>query len=386
MVKTSDKIKILFVIRYFHPYIGGMEKQALNLAAALHHGDVSVEVVTSRFYKAWSKREIIKGVPVNRLTSPRIKIVGAFIFLICLGLYLLKNRSHFNIIHTFQVGYTSAMAILLGRILSKPTVLKLASSGIGGDVNRHRRTPWGRIFLFLGRLSLRTITLNNQMRAELIRANYNKNNLVHIPNGVDIKAFHRTNEPESLKKRKGVENEKIILYIGRLSPEKGLDFLIRAYAKLDPALKAKLYIVGEGPELARVQGLIKKYCLEKRVTFFQGVAEVISFLQIAEIFVMPSRFEGLSNAILEAMACELAVVATNVEGNAELITDGVNGLLVAKDDEVALTNALTLLLTFPEKARDLGGKGKEWVEKTYDLEKIAEKHIQLYKNLLTFKR
>ncbi len=374
----AKPLTILFIIRYFHPYIGGMEKKTLGLASKLMQRGVPVEVVTSRFYGTWPQHELVKGVSVCRLPSPRIKIIGAFVFLISLFTYLLKNRSRIAIIQTFQVGYCSAVAILIGRILSKPTLLNLACSGRGGDIYRHTRTPWGRVFLLLCGYASRIVILNREMLQELQTISYNPHRVVYIPNGVDLTIYCESYERESLRKQLGITEEKVILYTGRLARQKGLEFLIHAFASLSVVIPVKLYIMGSGRELPRLKRLVKQYDAEHRIKILPAVEEVVTYLQIADIFVMPSLYEGLSNSILEAMACAVPVVATRVEGNVGLIEDGVTGVLVSRDHHQNLTAALTFLLEHPDKARELGLKAKQAVHEKYDLRIVAEQYQALY--------
>ena len=160
-------MNVLFTIRYFFPFIGGTEKQALSLAAELVDRGVTVTIVTSRFENAWPREEMMEGVNVVRLFSPRIKVVGALFFLAGLTGYLIKHRSRYSLIHTFQIGYTSSLSILMGILLNKPSLLKLASSGRGGDIQRARRTPWGRVFLFMAKRASRIIMVSKTVEQEL---------------------------------------------------------------------------------------------------------------------------------------------------------------------------------------------------------------------------
>jgi L-malate glycosyltransferase len=369
---------ILFVIRYFHPYIGGLEKQTLNLASVLRQRGISVAIVTSRFYTAWPREDLINGVPVYRLPSPRIKVVGAIIFLVSLSRYLFKNRNHFAVVHAFQVGYSSALTIFLCSIFAKPAILNLAGSGKGGDVCRHRRTPWGRVFLYLCSFASRIVVKNREMIAELQSISYHPRNTVYIPNGVDLTIYHEADDQESLRKQLGIGEEKIILYTGRLSREKGVDFLIHAYGSLSLNIPTKLYILGTGHDLSRLQKLVRYYNMEHKITMLPAVDDIVSYLQIADVFVMPSRYEGLSNSILEAMACAVPIVATRVSGNIEVIADGVTGVLVSREHYQNLTAALAYLLAHPDKARALGLEAKQTVHEKYDLQIIAEQYVTLY--------
>jgi glycosyltransferase involved in cell wall biosynthesis len=373
--------KIIFVIRYFHPYIGGLEKQTLRLAQALIQRGMCVEVVTSRFFSDWQKQEMINGVSVHRLASPRIKVLGALIFLISLSFYLVKNRSRCEMIHAFQVGYSSAVAIFWGTIFSMQTILNLAGSGRGGDIRRHKMTPWGRIFLFLCGYASRIVVLNQEMLQELQTISYHSLQAVYIPNGVDLTVFKPAADRELLRKQLQIFGDKIVLYTGRLSREKGLDFLIRAFASLSTAVPAQLYVIGNGRELSRLQRLIRMYNAEQRIRLLPAVQEVTAYLQVADIFVMPSLYEGLSNSILEAMACGIPVIATRVSGNAEVIEDGVTGILVDRTDYHNLSQALTELLEHPEKAHVLGLRAQQLVHAKYDLETVSQQYLNVYNRL-----
>ena len=378
---TNETPAILFVIRYFHPFIGGLEKKTLNLASALTERNERIEIITSRFYSAWPARDLVKNVPVYRLPSPRIKILGALVFLASLCWYLYKQRARIKIIHTFQIGYSSAAAILMGKLLSKPTILSLSGGGIDGDIMRHKRSPWGQVFLFFCRFTSRIVILNSTMYQELESISYAGTAIVKIPNGVDLTQYREADNRQFWKTKIGAGTEKVILYTGRLAPEKGVTFLLSAFALLRISQPVKLYILGTGPQLPALKKFLEQQQLQNIVSILPPMDDILPFLHAADIFVMPSRSEGLSNAVLEAMACGLPVIATRVEGNIDLVEDGINGLLITSGDESQLVHALTLLLTSPEKAAALGHKARQTVCSNYDLQGIVGKYSALYKSL-----
>jgi glycosyltransferase involved in cell wall biosynthesis len=219
------------------------------------------------------------------------------------------------------------------------------------------------------------------MTKELRTIFYNDDFIVLIPNGVDLNTYRKNNDCTTLKSTLGIGEEKIILYTGRLSQEKGVDFLIRAYTTLPVSVLARLFILGDGPDSQRLLDLIEQLHLGDRVVMVPGVEDVLSFLQISDIFVMPSRFEGLSNSILEAMACGIPVIATRVTGNVDLIEDGVNGLLVSPDDVTDLAGALVNILANPEKGENLGRRAREMVQNNYNLNAMVERYSNLYESL-----
>ena len=247
---------IYFIIRYFHPFVGGLEKKTLNLAASLVRRGRRVIVVTSRFSKSWLRQDSLSGVPVARLASPNIKFVGACVFLMALAWHLWRQRKNCGLLHAFQVGYTSGWAILLGRMLGKPTMLTLSSSGSGGDIQRHVCTVWGRAFLRLCRRALRIVILNQTMIQELKSIGYGDAGIALVGNGVDLLHYKKAEDRDRIRIRLGfAENEKLILYVGRLSSEKGVDFLVRSYARLNISRQTKLLIVGDGPEEKKIAGI-----------------------------------------------------------------------------------------------------------------------------------
>jgi glycosyltransferase involved in cell wall biosynthesis len=109
--------------------------------------------------------------------------------------------------------------------------------------------------------------------------------------------------------------------------------------------------------------------------------DIRPYYQCADIFVMPSFHEGISNAVLEAMACALPVIATDVTGNTDLIRHRHNGLLVPPDDAPALAAALDALLDSPDTARDMGCQGRVIAQTTYCFDAMVERYCALYARL-----
>lgn len=307
-------MNIFFTIRYFYPFVGGTEKQALTLASSLVKKGMQVKIITSRFERKWQKREIIDGVEVVRLCSPRIKALGALIFLCCLAGYLIKNRKDISLIHTFQIGYTSSASIFLGILLRKPSVIKLASSGEGGDIKRARKTLWGRVFLYMAKKASRIIMVSATVEQELVAEGMDPAKLFGIGNGVDLSIVKNGGGKSQVRKELGIPEKKTIIYMGRLSPEKGVDFLIRSFSKVKNQLNCQLIVLADGPEKQSIMGIIGQCEVWDSVRLIPQADDVAPYLKAADLFILPSRFEGLSNALLEAMACGLPIISTRVGG------------------------------------------------------------------------
>ncbi|MDA0577521.1 MAG: glycosyltransferase family 4 protein [Verrucomicrobia bacterium] len=152
-----------------------------------------------------------------------------------------------------------------------------------------------------------------------------------------------------------------LLSAGSLHQRKGMDVLLKALARLPDAPRHHLYIAGEGPERPALTQLAASLGLRARVSFLGQRMDTADLLNAADIFVIPSRSEGLGNAALEAMGCALPVVAGAVGGLRHVVADGTTGILVPPDNPDALAEALRNLIGKPQRRRDMGAAGRQRV-------------------------
>jgi len=382
-IKCNNKLMgILFVYRHFYPFVGGTEKQGLALASSLLKRGIFARVITSRFERSWPKRENIGGVEVIRLPNPKIKYLGACIFIFSLAWYLFRIRNSFSIIQTEQINYVNPFSILIGVILGKPTVLKLASSGTGGDIKKWDGNPVKRMFIGLAKKATVIVALSDHIINELRDAGFLPGKIRRIGNGVDLSVYRKVGRKGEICKKLGLRLEgKNIIYTGRLSPEKGLDFLIRAFSRLDKTMSLKLLIVGEGREEKKLKSLAKQLEVTDSVIFVNSGYDINEYLQVSDLFILPSYHEGLSNSLLEAMACGLPVISTRVGGSIDVIEDGINGLLVDVGNEEQLIYVISSVLNDTSMAVRLGENARKTVVERYNLDKIVETYVKLYSEL-----
>jgi glycosyltransferase involved in cell wall biosynthesis len=204
-----------------------------------------------------------------------------------------------------------------------------------------------------------------------------------------IRILHNSTTPRSpvspsarseLRSRIGIgADEAVILTIGRLSLEKGHDDLLQALQSLRSIPRRwKLVIVGGGPEQDRLTQLARSLSLSDRVVFAGWHADVHPFYANADVFVLPSLTEGSSNVLLEAMAAKVAIVATRVGGNPEIITENEAGLLVPIRDRQSLATAIGRLLSEPDLGSRLAEAAFSRAMKEFSAESYRRRLLGFY--------
>lgn len=206
--------------------------------------------------------------------------------------------------------------------------------------------------------------------------------LTVLPNGVDVEAL----QPDAtvrtaVRLELGLSDEFLWLATGRLEPVKDYPTLLRAMADL-PA-SARLVVAGAGGQESKLRVLTKQLGLEQRVHYLGFEPNVCRWMQAADGFVLSSRWEGLPLGLLEAAACALPAVATDVLGTPEVLVDGVTGWLVTPADPAALQAKMTRLMrTSPQERAAMGEKARQRTSAQFSLEAVLDRWEALYAELL----
>jgi L-malate glycosyltransferase len=146
--------------------------------------------------------------------------------------------------------------------------------------------------------------------------------------------------------------------------------------------QVRFLLVGDGAQRANFEGQVAKRDLQANFSFLGRREDVPRILACCDIAVLPSKAEGLPNAVLEYFASGLPTVASQVGGNCEIVQDGVTGLLIPSEDSAALTKALLHLLRDPDAAASMGTRAREFVSANFSFQRMIEKTDQLYSELL----
>lgn len=376
-VEYAPKVmRVAMLIQSYFPWVGGAERQLQSLCRLFSEEGIEAVVITRRKadpqYTAFS---IVAGAPVYR-----IRLVGGYatrsLSYTVGALYRLwKLRRYVDVLHAHNILSPATTAVLAKLLLRKPVVLKLLRGGPLGDVAELRAKRFGRMRMALiTRLVDRFICISEEIRSELSAAGAPAAKLAYIPNGVDLATYAPGTlaEREAARERLGIPlDATVAIFTGRLVPAKGLRDLVIAWGTLAVQWpNAHLLIVGTGPEAEALRGC--------NVHALGARDDISDLLRASDIFVLPSMGEGLSNALLEAMATGLACIGSDVGGTQELLQHVKNGLLVPYGDPVALARELTRLVGDPDLRQALGAEARRTIEQRYSLLNTARQLRALY--------
>ena len=351
----------------FPPTLGGAERQAYELSRALRARGHDVFVLTRRA-AGLPARETLDGLPVERLAAWGGGLLNSSVFFAaCLARLI---RGDYDVVHSHLASSPALAAAVAARFCGKKAVIKLGGGRGIGEIALSAKSVPGRLKLALFKaLAPRFVAVTRDLADEL--AEHGLGPAEVVPNGVDVSRFRppEAGEKAALRAERGLGPGPVFLYMGRLAWEKRLPAFAAAFAAA--ASGAVFAVVGDGPERAALEGV-------GGVRLFPPQADPAPWYRLADVFVLPSVSEGLSNALLEAMASGLAVLASRVGGTAEAVEDGVSGLLFDGDPAQAARAPLKRLLEDPGSAGRLGAAARKRAVERYSLAAVAERYAKLY--------
>lgn len=368
------------LIQGYHPRIGGAERQLKAVAPLLQARGIDVHVITRR-YPGLQPYEEIEGIPVHRMPIPRPKPLASLVY--TAATLNLIRRLRPQVLHAYELFSPTTTAVAARRLFGIPVAVKILRGGSMGDITRLRQKLMGQRRLEQFRQQVDAfMVISQEIDQELAAAGVPPAKRFFIPNGVDLSRFEPLEAAQKQALRTALElptTALIGIFTGRLAGEKRLHHLVNAWNRLhNQHPESLLLILGEGEESDRLQQMAGS-----GVRLLGRVEDVAPYLRAADLFILPSATEGLSNALLEGMASGLLPISTRVGGSTDLIDQGRNGWLVPPDDPAALYETLLLAVQSPAPQRALmAAQARERVMQDYDLSVTAERLQTLYETLL----
>jgi glycosyltransferase involved in cell wall biosynthesis len=370
---------VAMVIQSFQPVLGGAQLQVRRLAPMLAQRGVRVSVITRRPPGA-PARERLDGFDLLRLPAPGPG-AGASIVWSTLGIRALRALRP-DVIHAHELLSPGTVALGGRKLLDVPVVAKVLASGPHGDVARLLRKPSGRRRLHaMARRFEAFVSIDDAVGAELAAHGVDGARVHRIANGVDATHFRpvgAAGERRALRQSLGLPVDgPLALFCGRLVPEKRPAALVEAMH----GAPGSLVLVGDGDERERLDMLAGCEDLRGRILVRPTVDDPATLYRAADVYVSASEQEGLSNAVLEAMASGLPVVAAPAGGMRQLLGDGA-GVLLTDGSPHTIGTALRELAQAPGRRLALGSGARARVEADYALAGTADRLCALYADLI----
>lgn len=374
-VKT-ESIRVLFCTLDYPPSItGGAERQASLQAEELVRRGHSVDVVCPR--SSGHASQVINGVRVHRLPRVDRRPFRTISYLAVLAAFLLLRLGRYDLVHVHLANAQADVAVVAARLLGRASYLKVAAGGPLGELARFRRVA--RITRYYGiRHASLVQAISDEIRRDLINAGAAPSRIREIPNGVLLGNRPTANSRLAMRQRFGISATAIVvIFAGRLERDKGVTDLLEAW-KAGPPAGAVLAIIGS----PGIKDPVAMDLLPANVEYLGWTPDAQAHIAAADIFVLPSHAEGMSNALLEAMAAGVACIATRVGAAETMIRDGEHGLLVDAGDAKALGNALRRLVDSADLRSALGAAGRERVGDRYGIKGVVDRIEAAYRSVL----
>lgn len=362
---------VLLVLDQLPETLGGGERIVLKLAALLPQYGYRASILT---FSAHPKSAGLKSPPCPIYVLPLQRTYDITALRAALDLRRFLRQQQIQIVQTFF----ESSDLWAGFVTKTMSKAKLIWSRRDMGILRTRKHHIA--YRLMAGVPDAVFAVSEQVRRHCIEVDRIDSARVQtIYNGLNLADWNTTSRPSK-------SGELHITTVGNIRRVKGHDIFIRAAASIVPRFpNVSFSIAGDvlEPEyFAELQVLVRDLNLSNHFHFVGGVTDIREYLSAADIFVLPSRSEGFSNAIVEALAASLPVVATEVGGNAESVKDGVNGFLVPTEDSSALSAAITHLLSDPSQAKAMGIAGKALVAERFTTQAMMNRISATYRNLL----
>jgi len=395
-------VKILMLTHHYFPHVGGNGVQCKLLAEELYKSGFKITIVTKKHMRSLPSYDAVNGIDVHRIFclsalfnksvpeyllmtfSGRVslkllsKIVARLffyadelIFVIGACIRTVSLKGKIDIIHVHQSHWIAFCGVISARLTKKPVLIKDATLN---GLNELNLMPFAGIMRKSIKNTAFFAAISSDIYTSLVSSGIQENRIFRASNGVQM---------PSLMNKVSKDNFDII-FVGNFNQGKikGLDVLVQAIpAVIKEYPAARLIVLGKG-DTSLFFDLMAENNIRRDKIVFMGRQETRDYYQKCAVFVLPSRSEGMSNALLEAMSYGMTCVSTNVSGSNDIIVNKFNGILIEPDNVRQLENILIDLFSDREFSAQLGKNARETIFRNYQMDKTARRYADIYKIIL----
>lgn len=370
----ETKPTVVILSAFYDPWMSGAErcvKEVVERLGSRYH----FVVLTGKYKSSLPRKELRDGFEIHRIGLG--SKFDKWLYPVLVPLYLLRLQP--KVVHAVMESYAGIALWLTSFVMPRlPRILTLQSGDLDSTEKRRKIPEW--LWRAIHRSPDSVTAISNFLADRAKRLRGSTKNIFIIPNGISLSSISSDASSQKIPHK--------IVCVARLSWEKGHATLLDALKEVRKTVEdVTLDLVGDGNLRSELEAKVKELGLEDVVTFHGLLPneKALDVLRCAEVFVCPSLAEGLGIVFLEAQACGVPVIGTNVGGIPDVIADGVTGLLVSPKDAHALASAVCRLFTDTDLAARCRTAGLEQAKK-FDWTEIVQKYAKEYDRLIGEKR
>ena len=378
----EQKKRVLIFSLAYVPFVGGAELAVKEITNRIK--DIDFDLITLRFNRKWAKNEKIGSVNVYRINGGKL----LFPFLAFLKGLSLNRKNKYNIVWSIMANRAGFAALFFKLWHLKAKYLLTLQEG---DILDYPQKRMGLAKIFIGGLFKKVFTKADHIQAiSNYLADWARNmgakSVEVVPNGVSINKYEIRNPKSETNLKSQNSNIKTIITTSRLVYKNGVDTLIKAMAILyvqHRMSNIKLQILGDGQEEKKLKELVKELKVDDIVQFLGHIEQekIYDYLAEADIFVRPSRTEGLGSSFLEAMGAGLPIIGTAVGGIPDFLKDGETGLFCKVDDSKDLAEKIKKLIMDETLVKRIAENGRRLVLEKYNWDDLSQRMENIFKTM-----
>jgi glycosyltransferase involved in cell wall biosynthesis len=382
----ADQLHVAMIVPTYLPEsFGGAEQQCRKLSSALASLSVRVTILAPRLHSSTPRFEQDGDVSIKRFrvrNAPNLggRYIGSLLLWSAGVLtWLWTHRSTVDIVHIFHGRLHALPGVIGAALLGKPSLVKIG--GGGGEhfdlsVVSHKRLYGPLAYRTLRHYTNGYIANSRQIFADLLTHGVPAERIFEVPNGVEIP----NNGTSDVRRPKLGTGPTHYICMGRLDPEKRIDLMLRGFARF-PDGSATLTVLGDGDSRHQLEQLASNLGLQGRVAFPGRTEDVSTYLRSAHFYLSTSTFEGMSNALLEAMSFGVVPLVSDVSGATDIVDHGCNGLLFDSRDTSDFVAKLAFLSSITSDTYGLMSAAARDSMRQFEVAQVANQHLCIYRML-----